>query len=192
VAPHLRLGACLRGDLALPDLAIDAGAPETVDRNGHTFLHLAARGGHVNMVERLLRDGADPNVLDAAGIPPLDVALSAGAASFAASLATVDSSLDCCRDRPPRRRPPRRRDRRAGAASVASASASSPCGSGLGMSAPVASASDGDASASAAALARRIRPSVSTSTSLRRFRRVISRGEPAGRWKPADFSSSAS
>ena len=74
---YIRLGACLRGDLALLDLAIGSGTPAGTDRKGNGCLHLAAYGGHAKMIERLLQDGAgdDPNLPNKAGRLPLDTAL---------------------------------------------------------------------------------------------------------------------
>jgi hypothetical protein len=63
------------GDTAGVVLLLDAGLPaDGTDAHGRTVMHLLADHDHRILLPRLLAAGADPNVLDARGSTPLDVA----------------------------------------------------------------------------------------------------------------------
>ncbi|EJD49475.1 ankyrin, partial [Auricularia subglabra TFB-10046 SS5] len=59
-------------------LLCDSGAlPTTLDEDGQTALHIAARWGHANAVTFLLEKGVDPNAVDKCGKTPLHAAADA-------------------------------------------------------------------------------------------------------------------
>jgi ankyrin repeat protein len=65
--------ACRRGDLEAVKalVSIDARRAYTPDANGVTPVHRAAAGNHIEVIEFLLQNRADPNALDRYGDTPL-------------------------------------------------------------------------------------------------------------------------
>jgi ankyrin repeat protein len=66
----LLMRAVWKGYPEVADILLEFGA-ETKDPNGGTLLHVAAAGGHLPMVEHLLKRGADVNARDNLGLTPL-------------------------------------------------------------------------------------------------------------------------
>ncbi len=71
------LTAAAAGDLASVSAALtsDPALVNLGDEQGRTALHLAAGNGHDELAQWLLEHGADPFACTAAGLTPLDVAL---------------------------------------------------------------------------------------------------------------------
>ena len=68
--------AALDGDLATCVMLLDSSTSiDEQDDNGWTALHFAAQDGRLQVVEELLRRGADPSLTNAHGNGPLFVAI---------------------------------------------------------------------------------------------------------------------
>jgi hypothetical protein len=69
---------------------LERGAPVNAQTGeGHTALHAAADGGHAEVVQMLLAAKADPNVRNAAGDRPIDLARRRGEAGVVKVLEPV-------------------------------------------------------------------------------------------------------
>ena len=79
------LGACARGDASLYRLVVDNGGLDRPNTKGERCLHVAAKGGHTEVVRAALADEANPNELNRAQHSPLRIALARG--HFDAALA---------------------------------------------------------------------------------------------------------
>lgn len=62
---------------------------DMANNQGTTALHAAASGGHADIVDILIRNGAWVNPLDGQGKTPLDLATAGGHAAIATRLAGV-------------------------------------------------------------------------------------------------------
>jgi hypothetical protein len=81
------IDAARQGNLVSARGFLDDGAEvNSRDGAGRTALLVATLGGHADMVELLLKSGADPNLADARGVTPLHAAEAAGATLIAAAL----------------------------------------------------------------------------------------------------------
>jgi hypothetical protein len=82
-------------------LLVDAHSDvEARDRiNGWTVLHVAVRGGHLDLVEYLLAAQADPNGLDGMGGTPLHTAARHGFSQAVMPLASGGAALDAARSK---------------------------------------------------------------------------------------------
>ncbi len=83
-----------RGDAAMTGVLLAAKADvKAVTRIGaYTPLHIAARGGHGDIVSALLKAGSDPNALTASGVTALHFAAGSGTAEGIAAL--LDKGAD--------------------------------------------------------------------------------------------------
>uniref|UniRef100_A0A5B7BTU0 Putative ankyrin-1 n=1 Tax=Davidia involucrata TaxID=16924 RepID=A0A5B7BTU0_DAVIN len=72
------LSSVAAGSLACLELLIQAGANVNVTAGGATPLHIAADNGGPEIINCLLRAGADPNVIDEDGLKPIQVAAARG------------------------------------------------------------------------------------------------------------------
>jgi ankyrin repeat protein len=88
--------AATRGADDIVQVVLYAGAAlqSTTRLGGYTALHLASRGGHAAVVERLLEHGADPNRLTTTGVTALHFAADADAADVIAVLAAHGADVD--------------------------------------------------------------------------------------------------
>ncbi|KAK8576161.1 hypothetical protein V6N13_090638 [Hibiscus sabdariffa] len=72
------LSAVAAGSLSCLDLLIQAGAKVNITAGGATPLHIAADHGNPELINSLLKAGADPNVIDEDGQKPIQVAAARG------------------------------------------------------------------------------------------------------------------
>ncbi len=86
--------AAERGDLAMAQdlLKAKAGVAATTRIGAYTPLHLAARGGHGEIVAALLAAGADPNAFTETGVTALHLASASGTVEGIAAL--IDKGAD--------------------------------------------------------------------------------------------------
>jgi len=89
------VGASRRGDLAEVRAALKAGAPpDAATSAGWTALHLAAQGGHSDVVSLLLTAGAPPGATHADGWTPLHRAAEGGHIGIARMLLSRGAAVD--------------------------------------------------------------------------------------------------
>ena len=67
--------AAVKGDLTAVKLFVEAGMSVHISDNGVTVLHVAALGGHLEVVKYLVGQGADVNATSDEGITPLMMAV---------------------------------------------------------------------------------------------------------------------
>ncbi|GLT55205.1 hypothetical protein SLA2020_283480 [Shorea laevis] len=72
------LSSVAAGSLACLELLIQAGAKVNISAGGATPLHIAAYNGSLEIINCLLKAGADPNVTDEDGAKPIQVAAARG------------------------------------------------------------------------------------------------------------------
>ncbi|XVF01960.1 hypothetical protein REPUB_Repub04eG0134700 [Reevesia pubescens] len=88
------LSAVAAGSLACLDLLIQAGAKMNVIAGGATPLHIAADNGSPELINSLLKAGADPNFLDEDGQKPIQVAAARGQRQAVEILFPLTSRID--------------------------------------------------------------------------------------------------
>ncbi|XVF31096.1 hypothetical protein REPUB_Repub16aG0116200 [Reevesia pubescens] len=88
------LSAVAAGSLACLDLLIQAGAKVNVIAGGATPLHIAADNGSPELINSLLKAGADPNFLDEDGQKPIQVAAARGQRQAVEILFPLTSRID--------------------------------------------------------------------------------------------------
>ncbi|XVF01559.1 hypothetical protein REPUB_Repub04eG0099600 [Reevesia pubescens] len=88
------LSAVATGSLACLDLLIQAGAKVSVIAGGATPLHIAADNGSPELINSLLKAGADPNFLDEDGQKPIQVAAARGQRQAVEILFPLTSRID--------------------------------------------------------------------------------------------------
>ncbi|GMI65206.1 tetratricopeptide repeat 10 [Hibiscus trionum] len=88
------LSAVAAGSLACLDLLIQAGAKVNITAGGATPLHIAADLGNPELINSLLKAGADPNVIDEDGQKPIQVAAASGQRKAVEILFPLTSRID--------------------------------------------------------------------------------------------------
>ncbi|XWS57699.1 hypothetical protein CRYUN_Cryun09bG0195800 [Craigia yunnanensis] len=88
------LSAVAAGSLACLDLLIQAGAKVNVAAGGATPLHIAADNGSPELINSLLKAGADPNVIDEDDQKPIQVAAARGQRVAVEILFPLTSRID--------------------------------------------------------------------------------------------------
>ncbi|GFS24692.1 ankyrin repeat family A protein 2 [Elysia marginata] len=88
--------ACLAGDVTLIDGELQNGRadPHTLDRNGESCLHMAARGGQTKGLERLLDEGLRLDHTNHNGQTPLHVAVNLDNLDIVRTIAQHGADLD--------------------------------------------------------------------------------------------------
>ncbi|KAL4378632.1 hypothetical protein GQ457_02G034250 [Hibiscus cannabinus] len=88
------LSAVAAGSLSCLDLLIQAGAKVNITAGGATPLHIAADHGNPELINSLLKAGADPNVIDEDGQKPIQVAAARGQRKAVEILFPLTSRID--------------------------------------------------------------------------------------------------
>ncbi|OMO96291.1 Tetratricopeptide TPR-1 [Corchorus olitorius] len=88
------LSAVAAGSLACLDLLVQAGAKVNITAGGATPLHIAADIGNPELINSLLKAGADPNAIDEDGQKPIQVAAGRGQRAAVEMLFPLTSKID--------------------------------------------------------------------------------------------------
>ncbi|XP_022744477.1 ankyrin-1-like isoform X1 [Durio zibethinus] len=88
------LSAVAAGSLACLDLLIQAGSKVNITAGGATPLHVAADNGSPDLINSLLKAGADPNAIDEDGQKPIQVAAARGQRGAVEILFPLISRID--------------------------------------------------------------------------------------------------